>query len=50
MTKFRALKFQTKAVRKIEHFNGRALLADEMGLGKTIEALLWKKTIQKENP
>jgi len=32
-------KFQKKGVRKIEHFNGRALLADEMGLGKTIQAL-----------
>jgi SNF2 family DNA or RNA helicase len=34
-------KFQEKAVRKISHFDGRALLADEMGLGKTLEALQW---------
>ena len=35
--------YQKKGVRKIEHFNGRALLADEMGLGKTFQALQWLK-------
>ena len=39
MTKLKS--FQLTAVRKIEHFKGRALLADEMGLGKTFEALQW---------
>jgi len=34
-------KYQEKAVRKIQHFKGRALVADEMGLGKTLEALQW---------
>jgi len=41
--KHRPKKFQLKAIRKINHFNGRVLLADEMGLGKTLEALLWMK-------
>jgi len=44
------LDYQLKAVRKIEHFKGRALLADEMGLGKTIEALLWVKRHPKARP
>lgn len=35
--------FQEKGVRKIEHFDGRALLADQMGLGKTLQSLLWMK-------
>ncbi len=34
-------KYQRKGVRKIDHFDGRALLADEMGLGKTFQGLLW---------
>ena len=42
--------FQKKAVRKINHFKGRALLADEMGLGKTIEALQWLKENPKIRP
>ena len=32
-------KQQAKAVRKIEHFNGRALLADQMRMGKTFIVL-----------
>ncbi len=50
MPKLMKLPYQIKAVRKIEHFNGKALLADEMGLGKTIEALLWIKNHPKEKP
>lgn len=42
--------FQLKAVRKIEHFGGRALLADEMGLGKTFEALQWLQNHPKVRP
>ncbi len=34
-------KFQTKGVKRIHRFNGRALLADEMGLGKTLQSLLY---------
>jgi SWI/SNF-related matrix-associated actin-dependent regulator 1 of chromatin subfamily A len=33
--------YQSKGVRKIEHFKGRALLADDPGLGKTLQSLLW---------
>lgn len=33
--------FQEKAVRKIEHFNGRALLAYQMRMGKTFVTLKW---------
>ena len=33
--------YQLRGVRKIQHFQGRALLADEMGLGKTAQALWW---------
>ncbi len=50
MLKLIKLPYQLKAVRKIEHFNGRALLADEMGLGKSIEALLWIKKHPKRKP
>ena len=50
MPKIKKLAYQLKAVRKIEHFNGRALLADEMGLGKSIEALLWIKRHPKRRP
>jgi SWI/SNF-related matrix-associated actin-dependent regulator 1 of chromatin subfamily A len=32
-------RYQLKGVRKIKHFQMRALLADEMGLGKTIQTL-----------
>lgn len=32
---------QEKAVRKIEHFKGRALLADEMRIGKTFITMQW---------
>ncbi len=39
--KTKLYKYQEKAVRKIQHFKGRALIADEMGLGKTLEALKW---------
>ena len=35
--------YQDKAIRKIEHFNGRALLAYEMRMGKTFIALEWLK-------
>jgi len=48
--KNKAYKYQLEAVRRIEHFNGRALLADEMGLGKTIEALLWIRRHPKRRP
>ena len=41
MLKTKLKKYQKTAVRKIQHFHGRALLADEMGLGKTLEALKW---------
>jgi len=44
------LPYQSKAVHRIEHFNGRALLADEMGLGKTVEALLWVKEHPNRRP
>lgn len=40
--------FQAKGVRKIRHFNGRALLADEMGLGKTLQALLYALELQSD--
>ena len=50
MAKLRKLAYQLKAVRKIEHFKGKALLADEMGLGKTVEALLWLKKHPKRKP
>jgi len=50
MTKLLKLPYQQKAVRKIDHFNGRALLADEMGLGKTIETLLWIKKHPEKKP
>ncbi len=50
MPKLRRFSYQLKAVRKIEHFKGRALLADEMGLGKTVEALLWLKKYPKRKP
>jgi len=50
MTKLKHFSYQLKAVRKIEHFKGRALLADEMGLGKTVEALLWIKKHPKRKP
>jgi len=36
--------YQEKAVRKIEHFRGRALLAYEMRMGKTFIALQWLKS------
>lgn len=42
--------YQEKAVRKIEHFNGRALLAYEMRMGKTFIALEWLKRNPKISP
>jgi len=42
--------YQDKAVRKIEHFNGRALLAYEMRMGKTFIALKWLKRNLKAFP
>lgn len=44
------LPYQSKGVRKIQHFNGRALLADEMGLGKTVQALLFCHETPKDRP
>ena len=43
MSKIRTkpLRYQEKGVRKIHHFQGRALLADDMGLGKTLQALIF---------
>ncbi len=43
-------KFQKTAVRKIQHFRGRALLASEMGLGKTLTALKWLQQNPKLRP
>lgn len=43
MTKPEQRDYQDKAVRKIEHFRGRALLAYEMRMGKTFIALQWLK-------
>lgn len=37
------LAYQEKAVRKIDHFNGRALIACEMRVGKTFISLQWLK-------
>ena len=42
--------YQDKAVRKIEHFKGRALLAYEMRMGKTFIALKWLKQNPKTFP
>ncbi len=42
--------YQDKAVRKIEHFRGRALLAYEMRMGKTFIALQWIKQNPKMGP
>ena len=43
--------YQAKGVRKIHHFNGRALLADEMGLGKSLQALVYANdTFDAKNP
>jgi len=43
MTKPERRDYQEKALRKIEHFKGRALLAYEMRMGKTFIALKWLK-------
>jgi len=42
--------YQEKAIRKIEHFKGRALLAYEMRMGKTFIALQWLKNNPKIKP
>jgi SWI/SNF-related matrix-associated actin-dependent regulator 1 of chromatin subfamily A len=42
--------YQDKAVRKIEHFNGRALLAYQMRMGKTFIALKWLKKHPETSP
>lgn len=42
--------YQAKGVRKIHHFDGRALLADEMGLGKTLQALLYAREMPDARP
>jgi SWI/SNF-related matrix-associated actin-dependent regulator 1 of chromatin subfamily A len=42
--------FQKKGVRKLIHFDGRALLADEMRLGKTLQTLLYCSTYKKKRP
>lgn len=50
MTKPEQREYQDKAVRKIEHFKGRALLAYEMRMGKTFIALHWLKKNPKMGP
>ena len=50
MTKPETRPYQEKAVRKIEHFKGRALLAYEMRMGKTFIALEWLKRNPKAFP
>lgn len=50
MTKPEKRDYQEKAVRKIEHFKGRALLAYEMRMGKTFIALEWLKRNPKIRP
>lgn len=50
MPKPKLYKYQREAVKRIDHFKGRALLADEMGLGKTWEALWWCKLHPKKIP
>lgn len=42
--------YQEYAIRKIEHFNGRALLAFEMRMGKTFIALEWLKQHPEISP
>ncbi|GAF76583.1 unnamed protein product, partial [marine sediment metagenome] len=42
--------YQEKALRKIEHFKGRALLAYEMRMGKTFIALHWLKRNPEVGP
>jgi len=42
--------YQRKALRKIIHFNGRALLAYEMRMGKTFIALQWLKSKPTARP
>jgi len=50
MTKPEKRDYQDKALRKIEHFKGRALLAYEMRTGKTFIALQWLKNNPKIEP
>jgi len=50
MTKPEQRDYQDKALRKIEHFRGRALLAYEMRMGKTFIALQWLKNNPKIGP
>ncbi len=50
MTKPEKRDYQEKAVRKIEHFRGRALLAYEMRMGKTFIALQWLKRNSEAYP
>ena len=50
MTKPEKRDYQEKALRKIEHFKGRALLAYEMRMGKTFVALKWLKRHPKIRP
>lgn len=38
--------YQEKGIRKIHHFNGRALLADEMGLGKSLQSLAYAYSVK----
>jgi len=42
--------YQDRALRKVEHFNGRALIALQMRLGKTFVALRWLKRHPKAGP
>jgi len=42
--------YQEKAIRKIEHFRGRALLAHQMRMGKTFVALQWLKNHPEIRP
>jgi SWI/SNF-related matrix-associated actin-dependent regulator 1 of chromatin subfamily A len=44
------LPFQAKGVRKLHHFNGRALLADEPGLGKTVQCLFYAREVPEALP
>jgi SWI/SNF-related matrix-associated actin-dependent regulator 1 of chromatin subfamily A len=50
MSKIEDRPYQDKAVRKIEHFKGRALIACEMRMGKTFIALKWLQRNPEASP
>jgi len=50
MSRTKPYRYQEKGVRKIWHFDGRALLADDMGLGKTLQALLFGHEAARKGP